>query len=127
MTDVASVKSRSLAELEASGADLTRYIGSHPLAGRERGGPISARADLFIGRPWVIAGPETRPPADVGSSRTSSSTSVPTPVEMTAEEHDAARRARLARAAGRVDACWPRASAAHRRGASGSPARACAT
>ena len=31
-------------------------VGSHPLAGRERGGAISARADLFIGRPWVITG-----------------------------------------------------------------------
>lgn len=55
VTDVASVKAGVLAELSASGADLGRYIGSHPLAGRERGGAISARADLFIGRPWVVA------------------------------------------------------------------------
>jgi len=54
VTDVASVKSGILAELEAAGADTARYIGSHPLAGRERGGAISARADIFIGRPWVI-------------------------------------------------------------------------
>ncbi|MEP6481280.1 MAG: prephenate dehydrogenase [Rhodoglobus sp.] len=54
VTDVASVKSGILAELEAAGADTARYVGSHPLAGRERGGPISARADIFIGRPWVI-------------------------------------------------------------------------
>ncbi|MFC4245032.1 prephenate dehydrogenase [Gryllotalpicola reticulitermitis] len=58
VTDVASVKSAPLAELEASAADLSRYVGSHPLAGRERGGPISARADLFLGRPWVVC---TRP------------------------------------------------------------------
>jgi len=60
VTDVASVKSAPLAELEASvaPADLARYVGSHPLAGRERGGPISARADLFLGRPWVVC---TRP------------------------------------------------------------------
>ena len=55
VTDVASVKAGMLAELRATGADLGRYVGSHPLAGRERGGAISARADLFIGRPWVIA------------------------------------------------------------------------
>lgn len=54
VTDVASVKASPLAELEASGADLSHYVGSHPLAGRERGGAISARADLFIGRPWVV-------------------------------------------------------------------------
>ena len=55
VTDVASVKSGVLDELLDSGADVSRYVGSHPLAGRERGGAISARADLFIGRPWVIA------------------------------------------------------------------------
>ncbi|MDQ2698341.1 MAG: prephenate dehydrogenase [Actinomycetota bacterium] len=54
VADVASVKASVLAELEQSGADTSRYLGSHPLAGRERGGAISARADLFIGRPWVI-------------------------------------------------------------------------
>ncbi|MFT2816845.1 prephenate dehydrogenase [Leifsonia sp. A12D58] len=55
VTDVASVKLAPLNELRALGADISRYIGSHPLAGRERGGPLSGRADLFIGRPWVVA------------------------------------------------------------------------
>jgi len=55
VTDVASVKLAPLEELRASGADVSRYIGSHPLAGRERGGPLSGRADLFLGRPWVVA------------------------------------------------------------------------
>ncbi|MGU3411865.1 prephenate dehydrogenase [Microbacterium sp. M1A1_1b] len=56
VTDVASVKSAPLEALRAAGADVSRYIGSHPMAGRERSGPTAARADLFIGRPWVIAG-----------------------------------------------------------------------
>ncbi|MFJ3384060.1 MULTISPECIES: prephenate dehydrogenase [unclassified Curtobacterium] len=56
VTDVASVKSVPLQRLRAAGADVSRYIGSHPMAGRERSGPTAARADLFIGRPWVIAG-----------------------------------------------------------------------
>ncbi|HEY1529431.1 MAG TPA: prephenate dehydrogenase [Galbitalea sp.] len=55
VTDVASVKLAPLGELQAMGADISRYVGSHPMAGRERGGAISARADLFVGRPWVIA------------------------------------------------------------------------
>ncbi|MGV8852607.1 MAG: prephenate dehydrogenase [Rhodoglobus sp.] len=54
VTDVASVKVGVIDELIAAGADLDRYVGSHPLAGRERGGAIAARADLFIGRPWVV-------------------------------------------------------------------------
>ena len=55
VTDVASVKLAPLAELTARGADVSRYIGGHPLAGRERGGPLAGRADLFVGRPWVVA------------------------------------------------------------------------
>ena len=55
VTDVASVKGYVLAELRAAGADLRRYVGSHPMAGRERSGPAAAVPDLFLGRPWVIA------------------------------------------------------------------------
>ena len=55
VTDVASVKAGPLAALQAAGAPVERYLGSHPMAGRERSGPIAARADLFLGRPWVIA------------------------------------------------------------------------
>ncbi|MGW7695870.1 prephenate dehydrogenase [Streptomyces asiaticus] len=52
--DVASVKGGPRRELEALGCDLTRYIGTHPMAGRERSGPMAATADLFEGRPWVL-------------------------------------------------------------------------
>jgi prephenate dehydrogenase len=55
VTDVASVKVAPLEELRNAGADISRYLGSHPMAGRERGGPLSGRADLFLGRPWVVA------------------------------------------------------------------------
>lgn len=89
VTDVASVKVAPLRELVALGADVSRYIGSHPMAGRERGGPISARADLFVGRPWVVAGHDGityRQAApledlilDLGA----------TPIEMTPDDHDA--------------------------------------
>ena len=88
VTDVASVKVAPLEALRASGADLARYIGSHPMAGRERSGAISARADLFIGRPWVIAGhdaisyrraaPVEQLALDLGAL----------PIEMDAAEHD---------------------------------------
>lgn len=52
--DVASVKGGPRRELEALGLDLTRYIGTHPMAGKERSGPLAATADLFEGRPWVL-------------------------------------------------------------------------
>jgi prephenate dehydrogenase len=88
VTDVASVKAAPLAALQASGADLSRYVGSHPLAGRERGGAISARADLFFGRPWVVC---TRPA--LSRARLSLVESLildlgATPVEMDTAAHD---------------------------------------
>ncbi|MFE9256925.1 prephenate dehydrogenase [Streptomyces sp. NPDC006879] len=52
--DVASVKGGPRRGLEALGVDLTGYIGTHPMAGKERSGPLAATADLFEGRPWVL-------------------------------------------------------------------------
>ncbi|MFH8491769.1 prephenate dehydrogenase [Streptomyces longisporoflavus] len=52
--DVASVKGGPRRELEALGLDLTPYIGTHPMSGRERSGPLAGTADLFEGRPWVL-------------------------------------------------------------------------
>ncbi|MET9776712.1 prephenate dehydrogenase [Streptomyces sp. NPDC006367] len=52
--DVASVKAGPRRELEARGADLSAYIGTHPMSGREKSGPLAATADLFEGRPWVL-------------------------------------------------------------------------
>jgi prephenate dehydrogenase len=90
VADVASVKLAVYEDLKARGADLSRYLGTHPMAGRERGGPMSGRADLFVGRPWVVAahGGVTYQDAsaiddlilDLGA----------TLVELTAEQHDAA-------------------------------------
>lgn len=52
--DVASVKGGPRRELEALGLDLSVYIGTHPMSGREKSGPLAATADLFEGRPWVL-------------------------------------------------------------------------
>ncbi|MER5461158.1 prephenate dehydrogenase [Streptomyces sp. NPDC002668] len=52
--DVASVKGGPRRELEALGLDLSGYIGTHPMAGKERSGPLAGTADLFEGRPWVL-------------------------------------------------------------------------
>jgi prephenate dehydrogenase len=56
VTDVGSIKSVPLAEVGAavSATELTRYVGSHPMAGSERSGPLAATAALFDARPWAI-------------------------------------------------------------------------
>jgi prephenate dehydrogenase len=56
VTDVGSVKSGPLAALHESvhERDLARYVGSHPMAGSERSGPLAASDALFEGRPWAV-------------------------------------------------------------------------
>ncbi len=54
VTDVGSVKGSVLRELEESGADLSRYVGSHPMAGSQHAGPLTSRGDLFHDRTWVV-------------------------------------------------------------------------
>lgn len=88
VTDVASVKAGPLAELVASGADISRYIGSHPMAGRERSGAISARADIFVGRPWVIAGHDGITYSRAAEVEQLALDLGAIPIEMTVDEHD---------------------------------------
>ena len=88
VTDVASVKVAPLGELRDLGADLSRYIGSHPMAGRERSGAISARADLFIGRPWVIAGHDGITYRRAAAVEQLALDLGALPIEMDAAEHD---------------------------------------
>lgn len=59
VTDVGSVKGTVLAALRRSDVDLSRYVGSHPMAGSQRVGPLTANADLFIDRTWVITPHDT--------------------------------------------------------------------
>src|SRR5688500_1644480 len=90
VTDVASVKQYVLDELRAAGADLHRYVGSHPMAGREVSGPAAAVPDLFVGRPWVIAATPEAEPEAVLAVRTLASDLGAVPVVMDAATHDAA-------------------------------------
>lgn len=90
VTDVASVKWAPYRTLRDRGVNLVNYIGSHPLAGRERGGAISARADLFLARPWVICRDDETPAAGLALIEDLALDLGATPLEMTPEEHDRA-------------------------------------
>ena len=59
VTDVGSVKGALLADLRARAIDLSRYCGSHPMAGSHLAGPLAARADLFADRTWIITPHDT--------------------------------------------------------------------
>jgi prephenate dehydrogenase len=95
VTDVASVKRGIWTAVSSLGADVARYVGGHPMAGRERSGPVAARADLFLGRPWVVCpagddSPVRTQPARVGVIRRLAAALGATPVVMPAAAHDEA-------------------------------------
>jgi prephenate dehydrogenase len=91
VTDVASVKAeiaREVARIVPEHA--LRYLGSHPMAGREKGGPGAARADLFFARPWVITPSANASPASVERLKNLAMQLSALPIVMSAEEHDRA-------------------------------------
>lgn len=88
VTDVASVKTAVRDQLASSGADLERYVGSHPMAGRERSGPTAAQAELFAARPWVIVSSGRSSDAALLAVRSLAVDLGAVPVTMDAEGHD---------------------------------------
>jgi len=90
VVDIASVKAGIQAELRARGADLGRYVGTHPMAGREKSGPVAARGELFTSMPWVLCpSAETRPEA-LRAARALAGDLGAVVSEFGAEEHDEA-------------------------------------
>ncbi len=90
ITDVTSVKEPVIEAADAAGADMTRLVGGHPMAGRETAGPGSARADLFDDRMWIITATSESSPAHVDRARELARRCGAYPVDMTAPDHDAA-------------------------------------
>ncbi|WP_312008649.1 prephenate dehydrogenase/arogenate dehydrogenase family protein [Nocardioides alcanivorans] len=92
VTDVGSIKSRPLAEVRADvpAEALARYVGSHPMAGSERSGPLAASAALFEGRPWAITAHESASPDAVALVRELVDLCGAVPFEFGPEEHDRA-------------------------------------
>jgi prephenate dehydrogenase len=85
LTDVASTK----ASIVTRAADLgLRFVGGHPMAGRETNGFAASSAQLLVDRPWVIV-----PSADeaaIGRVEDLATAVGARPVRMTAADHDSA-------------------------------------
>jgi prephenate dehydrogenase len=92
VTDVGSVKSAPLAAVGelVDEAALTRYVGSHPMAGSERSGPLAASAALFDGRPWAVTPHETSAVEAVRAVGELVVACGATPLRFTPAEHDRA-------------------------------------
>ena len=82
--DVSGVKAPIL-----DAAMLPRFVGTHPMAGREVSGPEAASPALFRGATWVVVGGEAAQPDIEEVSRFIASLGG-RPVEMRAATHDAA-------------------------------------
>ncbi|WP_420175005.1 prephenate dehydrogenase [Luteococcus sp. OSA5] len=90
VTDVSSVKGRVLDKLRATGADISRYVGSHPMAGSQFAGPLTASGELFVDRTWVVCPRLDNAPEHVERVRQLARTCGARLVEMEAADHDEA-------------------------------------
>jgi len=88
--DIFSIKTKPEVEVEAFEGLSRRFVGTHPMAGREVSGPQSARGDLFVGRTWILC-------PTIASSEQSKQIAHELvqlcqglPLEMSAGEHDRA-------------------------------------
>jgi prephenate dehydrogenase len=88
--DIGSVKNEVVLQVKTISGLSTRFLPTHPMAGREIGGASSARADLFQGRSWILT-----PEADCAPESKSLVLELisilgATPIELSALDHDAA-------------------------------------
>lgn len=83
--DVASVKAAIARDVASASGHSARFVPTHPMAGRERGGAVSGRSDLFTARPWVIC-PQG---SDADNAIRAFVISLGAlPIEMSPDEHD---------------------------------------
>jgi prephenate dehydrogenase len=90
VVDIASVKAGILSALRSRGVDLSRYVGTHPMAGREKSGPVAARGELFTSMPWVICSSEETSAAALQAARSLATDLGAVVSQFTADEHDEA-------------------------------------
>jgi prephenate dehydrogenase len=88
LMDIGSVKTKPIVEVSTLEGLAYRFCGTHPMAGREVSGAVSARADLFLDRAWVIT-----PTVETSAEAKAMALEViaacgAQPVEMSAEDHD---------------------------------------
>ena len=88
LMDIGSVKTKPIVEVSTLEGLLSRFCGTHPMAGREVSGAVSARADLFLDRAWIIT-----PTNETSDSTKDLVLAViaacgAQPVEMSAADHD---------------------------------------
>ena len=90
VVDIASVKAAIQDELRRRGVDLSRYVGTHPMAGREKSGPVAARGELFTSMPWVVCPSEETSAAALQAAKALATDLGALVSQFTAHEHEEA-------------------------------------
>jgi prephenate dehydrogenase len=88
VTHVGSVQAQPQREIEANQVSMARFVGGHPVAGRELSGPEAADADLFRERPWVLCPTADTDPVAVRVVTALARACGARPVHMSAPAHD---------------------------------------
>jgi prephenate dehydrogenase len=88
--DIGSTKTRPQQEIDVFPELAMRFCGTHPMAGREIGGPEAARADLFEGRAWIYTPSAKSDASSVVTVLEIITALGATPIRMEVHEHDAA-------------------------------------
>ena len=86
LTDVGSVKRGICGDARRRG--LTRFVGGHPMAGREASGFAASSPDLFHGRWWILTPEAGTAPSAVRAVRALVRAAGARPVVMPPAEHD---------------------------------------
>jgi prephenate dehydrogenase len=86
--DIGSVKNNLLAKVEGLTAISQRFVGTHPMAGREIAGASSAQSDLFEGRAWILTPTKSTSPDVVEDVMDFVELMGATPYKMDPEQHD---------------------------------------
>ena len=89
ISDVASSKSKVMADIEALGLVASNFCGGHPIAGRERGGPGAAQPELFDHAVWAVSPHATTSAEAVADVVALAELCGARPVTVSAGEHDA--------------------------------------
>jgi prephenate dehydrogenase len=90
VTDVASVKSQVMVEVEASAhpGSLRRFVGGHPMGGSERSGPEFASGSVLDGIVWVVTPSAATDDSAVVRVESFAAAVGARPVRIEAERHD---------------------------------------
>jgi prephenate dehydrogenase len=88
--DVGSVKNEVQLKVKTFSGLSTRFLPTHPMAGREIGGAASARADLFQGRSWILTPEDDCAPETKKLVLELITLLGASPIELSALDHDAA-------------------------------------